>query len=93
MSSLYNMFYDQSHIPCTKPQNNAAAEDGTGTVNIDGVLMTGGVMCGGKCVRGNKSDGNLPIFYAGGGNFPYTATGSATATNAHTIRAARANHL
>lgn len=98
MSRAYNDFYEQSHIPCNAPSQDAILESGNAQVNVDGRPVQGGmtVFVNGQpvCVnQQNSKAGGAQIFYLGGVGARYMARGSAAANNVNVVRALRANHL
>jgi hypothetical protein len=101
MSSVYNTFYEMAFIPCNSPHENAALENGTGQVNVDGKTIMGGIKVNQQCVIGGFSTneggyvgGNKQLFYVGGFSpSRFSATKNVMASNAHTARSTRANYL
>ena len=93
MSSTYNSFYEQSYIPCSASHENAAAESGIGTANVDGKIIKAGQMINGQCRHGGDPKGTGTIIYMGGGSLRYLSGGVGTADSANVARLLRAQHL
>ncbi len=88
MSSQYNTFYEMSYIPCNRQDQNKMLEEGRGTVNIDGKVVTGGLD-----INGNYIPPKHTIMYMGNFGISYASRGASSATTSFAARSARANHL